>query len=533
MQPLTQRDKRPSAVLKQTVEQLDFPKKLFAMPPYRKRLVYLLLALLIVTSGASVLHDLTRPRTYADYGRQAISNMLANFYKHGHWKKCLSGCNSSNTDWGADSLTNTLFLRWSINHHDPSVVKYLNTLAATAPTWQPPCQTLDGCTQPWSDQPLWDSVTLGHEYEATGRANPTTLFKEQAAFNVVDGTDPSIYYFGACPSIPYQIPGGRPTLLKTLESASNYIKAALLLYNFTHDGSYLRKAEAAYAAARQYFLDPTLPLYTVYVFDTGTSCNQVPGRFFASVNGNMIDNGLRLAQDTGVQTYRDEALATARAVATHLSDANGIFVDLQAENDIVEPLIAAMDEVATGEHQAFAREWLLAAASASASALKLGGSYSRFFDGPPQVGTSTVWQSNGGYALAVAAAGIDPSGTPATNSAWAWARYSPLSITTASLPVSITFTGTGIALIGTLGEHCCQFGHARVFIDGSETVDTTGIWQNKSSGSVSLPNTVLFAWRWPTEGRHTIQLLPGIDNAKEGGSFIHITSCLITSWITS
>jgi hypothetical protein len=86
----------------------------------------------------------------------------------------------------------------------------------------------------------------------------------------------------------------------------------------------------------------------------------------------------------------------------------------------------------------------------------------------------------------------------------------------------------GIALVGTLGEHCCEAGHARVFIDGAETVDTTGIWQNKSCSGISLANTVLFAWRWPTPGRHTIQIHAGIDNAKEGGSFIDITSYLVT-----
>ncbi len=531
MQQLTQRGGWPSVVLKQTVEKLDVQQRLVALIGHRTRLVRLLLVLLvIVTSGTFVLlHYLAGPRTYADYGRQAISSMLADFYTHGYWKKCVSGCTTSNTDWGADSLSETLFLRWSLNHHDANMVGYLNKLAETAPTWRPPCRTLHGCTQPWSDQPLWDAVTLGHEYEATGRANLSMLFKEQAAFHVVDGADPSIYHLGACSSIPYQQPGGGPTRLKTLESTSNYIKAALLLYRFTQDGSYLRKAEAAYTAARQYFLDPVLPLYTVYVFDTGKSCYQVPGRFFASVNGNMIDNGLRLAQDTGEQTYRVEALATAQAVATYLSDANGVFADLQAENDIVEPLIAVMDEIATQGHQAFARKWLLAAASASASSLKPDGTYSRFFDGPPQVGTSTAWQSNGGYALAVAAASLDPNGTPATTSAWAWAGSFPLSITKASLPVSITFTGTGIALIGTLGERCCQAGHARVFIDGTEPVDTTGIWQNKSSSGVSLPNTVLFSWRWPSAGRHTIQLLPGIYDAKEGGSFIDISYSLTIS----
>ncbi len=500
----------------------------------RRVLRLLLLTLFLLVISISIKGTVRQPPlaapagpTYADYGRQAITNLIQDFYTNGRWKSCMSGCGAGNSDWGADSLTYTLFFRWHIHQHDPSVVPYLRLLSATAPTWSSPCQTLHGCTS-WSDAPLWDSVALGREYEVIGMENLDILAKEQAAFYVVDGASSFVYLLGVCPSIPYQLPGGGTNQLKTLESASNYVRAALLLYGYTHDASYLDKAEAAYAAVRQYFLDPTLPLYTVYVFDNGLSCHQVPRRFFASVNGNMIENGLWLAQATGEQTYREEALATAQAVADHLSDAVGIFADLQAENDIAEPLIEAMYAVATDEQQAFARTWLLSAASASASSLKPDGAYSRFFDGPPQVGTSSAWQSNGGYALAVAAAELDPVGTPATTSAWATATSYSRSITTAALPASITFTGTGIALIGTLGEHCCQAGHARVFIDGMQTVDTTGIWQNKSSPGISIPNTVLFAWRWPTASRHTIQIQPGIYNAKEGGSFIDIQSYLVT-----
>jgi len=69
------------------------------------------------------------------------------------------------------------------------------------------------------------------------------------------------------------------------------------------------------------------------------------------------------------------------------------------------------------------------------------------------------------------------------------------------LPASITVTGSAIALIGTLGERCCEPGHARVFVDGRETVDGTGIWQNKSSSGKSLPGSVLFAWRWLPESK--------------------------------
>jgi hypothetical protein len=355
----------------------------------------------------------------------------------------------------------------------------------------------------------------------------TILAKEKAAFTAVDGAGASVYAFGACPRIRYQQPGGGGNRLKTLETDSNYIKAALLLYRFTHDASYLAKAEQQYAAVRHYFLDPRLALYSVYVFDDGASCRQVPGRFFASVNGNMISNGVMLAAETGDTTYLAQAIATGQAVARHLCDARGVFTDLQAENDVVEPLIEGMYELAAGKGQSFATGWLQAAASAATTSLSVAGAYSRMFDGPANPGTITIWQANGGYVLAFAQAGLDPTGTPPTTTAWANATSHSASITTSSLPASIVFIGTGIALIGTLGEQCCEAGHARVFVDGVETTDTTGIWQNKSSSGLAIPNTVLFAWRWPRPGRHTISLYPGIENAKEGGSFVHIQSYLV------
>ncbi len=62
-----------------------------------------------------------------------------------------------------------------------------------------------------------------------------------------------------------------------------------------------------------------------------------------------------------------------------------------------------------------------------------------------------------------------------------------------------------------------------MFVDGVETVDRTGIWQNKSSSGRRLPGTVLFAWRWPRPGTHTVEIRPGDLNAKEGGSYFHMT----------
>jgi hypothetical protein len=91
----------------------------------------------------------------------------------------------------------------------------------------------------------------------------------------------------------------------------------------------------------------------------------------------------------------------------------------------------------------------------------------------------------------------------------------------------VTIRAAGIAFLGTLGEHCCEAGHARVFVDGRETFDHTGIWQNKSSSGLSLPDTVLFAWRWPKVGTHTIRFEPGEPNAKEGGPFLHLNGYLL------
>jgi hypothetical protein len=236
-------------------------------------------------------------------------------------------------------------------------------------------------------------------------------------------------------------------------------------------------ALAGYEAARAYFLDPRVALYSVYLFDDGRGCRELPHRFFASVNGDMIWSGLELYRDTGQSAYLDQATATAAAVERDLSDDRGVFVDLQAENDVVEPLVEAMDALArTG--QGAARHWLLSNAGAALSARTAGGSYG-LFDGPPPATTVTAWQTNGRLAL-------------------------------------------GIALLGTLGERYCERGHSRVLVDGRETFDRSGIWQNKSSVRRSIAGTVPFAWRWRTPGRHTLTFLPGSENQEEGGPFLHL-----------
>jgi len=468
-------------------------------------------------STAALLSGGQPAQTFATAGARAATTLLDVWYAgNGLWRACdAPDCPSGNRDWGFDSLTYTLAFRYRLTH-DQSLLAPLRALEQTAPTYPAPCTDAAACGS-WSDVPMWDAIALLDEYAVTG--DPAALSKAEAAFAFVDRS--TVYALGACPRIPYQQPGGGGNELKTLETEANYIRAALLLYRATHEETDLTAAESAYDAARAYFLDPSVPLYTVWVFDDGAACTQVPHRFFASVNGDMIAAGLELYRETGRRSYLDQAIATARAVAGRLDDPRGVFANLQAENDVVEPLVEGMAALAA-DGQPFARAWILRNAAAALSARAPDGSFGRFFDGPPPAAaTATAWQTNGGLAIEIAAAALAPRASAVSANAWAHPRTVQDDVST--LPASITFHGSGIALYGTLGEQCCEPGHARVVVDGRETFDGTGIWQNKSSSGRTIPNTLLFAWRWPRSGRHTISFEPGVVNGKEGGSFLHLT----------
>ena len=457
----------------------------------------------------------SHPTTLASAGQAAVKTLLHTYYAgHGRWRACSDRrCARGNVDWGDDSLTYALAMRARLTG-DPNLVPVLRALTKTARRYPSPCRQLAKCTR-WSDVPEWDAIALADEYELTH--DPAALSKAESAFRFVAGT--SVYNRGSCPAIPYQQPGGRADHLKTLETTANAVKAALLLYRATGERGYLQSAVATYRAARRYFLDHNVPLYTVYVFDDGHRCSQLPRRFFASVNGDMIWSGVELYRDTTDAAYLGDATATATAVAHRLADGRGVFADLQAENDIVEPLVEGMQALEqTG--MPLAREWLLANAQAALSARAADGSYGRFFDGPPPRTTTTAWQTNGGLALEIAAAAIAPGDVVHNTEMWHSSKRIVRDIQ--KLPAKLTFRGSGITLFGTLGEHCCRKGHARVRIDGRETFDASGIWQNKSSSGRKFPNTVLFAWRWSKAGRHVLTFAPGVVNKKEGPSFLHL-----------
>lgn len=369
---------------------------------------------------------------------------------------------------------------------------------------------------------MWDAIASVREYQAT-QEDADALSHARAAFHFVDAAQ--VFALGACPEIRYQIADGRPGyMLKTLETDANYIKAALLLYQATGERAYLDKAARQYAAVRRHFLDPLVPLYSVYVYDDGRHCTQLPHRFFASVNGDMIWSGVMLARATGDARYRADAFATARAVDMLLGDARGIYANLQAENDVAEPLVEAMYVLATAEHQRFAKRWIERNAQAALDARAGDGAFDRAWDGPPPRGMVSIWRSNGGLSLQIAAAALEPNAYPARDAGWSRARF--FTHRTPSLPATIAFHGAGIAIIGTQGERCCEPGHARVFVDGVETFDATGIWQNKSETG-TVPHAVLFAWMWPRAGHHVIRFEPGVLNAKEGGAFLDTDGYLV------
>jgi len=483
--------------------------------PPRLRIIRAILVLLLLSPciGRPATPAGASPVTYSDYGRAALSTLEGAWFERGRWRMCSRpACPKLNQDWGADALTYDLALRWRITH-DPVLTGYFRALLATAPRYGAPCSGWF-CDR-WSDVPAWDALAAVREGEATG--DPSAMRNAEGAFRAVDRA--TVYARGACPEILYQQPFGRQNQLKTLETDSNLIRAGVELFRATHDRTYLTGAETRYASVRRHFLDRTLSLYTVYVFDDGAQCAALPHRFFASVNGNMIVAGLELSAATKDQRYRQQAIATALAVDKSLRDDAGIFIDMQAENDIVEPLVEGMYDLASDGHLPFAAAWVLRNAQAAVSARTDDGNFARIFDGPPPAGAATAWQTNGGFALMFAAAALAPHGVPM---AGRWRRATTIARDISLLPATIVFTGSSIALFGTIGEHCCEPGHASVFIDGEETLDRSGIWQNKSSSGFALLNSVLFAWRWPHSGLHRIRLEPGMPNAKEGASYLHV-----------
>ncbi|HTU81604.1 MAG TPA: hypothetical protein VMF61_05720 [Candidatus Acidoferrales bacterium] len=443
-------------------------------------------------------------------GSLAVDALVDDFYAHGAWRACDdAGCSPLAGDWGADSATDDLYLRWR-STRSARIAGMMQALAAAAPAYAQPCDGSRRCNA-WSDTAAWDAVAAMREFEVTG--DPQAETKAEAALRFIDTS--RAFDGGACPELPYQQPAPTASHVKTLETTANQIKALLLLYRATRDGDDLQRAQSAYDAVRHYFFDPGSGLYTVHVVDDGTACVRRPNGYFASVNGLMIWNGLELSRALDDPEYRRQALATAHAVDTELSDDRGIFADVGGENDVVEPLVEAMERLAARDDGDFARAWIVRNARAALQSRDADGSFGRFFDGPPQ-GHASLWQSNGAVALEIAAAALTPGIPVAAEDAWSASGVTRFDVT--SIPATLTVDGAAFALIGTIGPGY-EGDHIHVTIDGRPLTDRTGLWQNPSMPS---ERAVLFAWAWKRSGRHVITLStdrdapPGASLALQG-----------------
>jgi hypothetical protein len=476
--------------------------------------------------------------TFAQLAENAVGTVLRTWYAGG--SAFCAG--ASNSDWGADSMIDVLYLRWKLGR-DPVVARAFAAIAAGEPV---------PALGRFSDVPMWDAVAALRAYDVT--RDPRALANAERQYRGL--VTSRRFALGPCRALDYQIRDAGGGGLKTLETDANRILAAVLLSRRTHERGLARAALAdarrTYAAVRATFLDARLPLYTAYVFPAGGiraggigaggRCVQEPARqFFASVNGRMIEAGLALAAATGQPRYAAEARATARAVERRLADARGIFAGLQAQNDVVAPLVVAMAALARGGDagagggDADARGWIVRNAAAAANARGADGSYGRFFDGPapPAGGRVSVYEASGGLALMVAAGALAPERRPEAD---AWRRAAVRAVSIGRAPAAYRFTGSGIAFVGALPEagspDCrpltvgrCEGGHVGLRIDGRAMVNRIGIWQGKAL--VSSPATVLFAWRWPASGPHEIAFDPVPFNAKQGGTEIHLTRALV------
>src|SRR5260370_7971213 len=147
--------------------------------------------------------------------------------------------------------------------------------------------------------------------------------------------------------------------------------------------------------------------------------------------------------------------------------------------------------LATADHQGFARDWLSRRASAAAAEVTPLGSSGRFFDGPPPRTTVTAWQTNGGFTLMFAAAKLNPRGAPADPSYWHRAVWVPddKSLPAGGGTVQIRFSGRATAIIGTMGEPCCEARQAPLVIDRTITLHPPTIWQHKYTNPHTTPPT--------------------------------------------
>jgi len=101
----------------------------------------------VAAAGLALTPSTTGTTTFAALGRQATSTLTHTLYaRNGYWNQCgPPGCGVANRDWGVDSLTYSLWLRWSTTH-DKTLVPILRALIGTSPVYGAPCASRSHAT---------------------------------------------------------------------------------------------------------------------------------------------------------------------------------------------------------------------------------------------------------------------------------------------------------------------------------------------------------------------------------------------------
>ncbi len=264
--------------------------------------------------GGQAAPSTTSGATFAALGRQAVRTLERDYSTGaGTWNTCLPKiCGTGNIDWGDDSLTYSLYFHWWLTH-DRGVIPIMNALAGTAYSYTPG-------TASWSDVPMWDTIADIRGYQV---ASPATRARwprpRPPSVSSPSTTRPN------SPSAPARASSTSSRAAEPAQDAGDRLQ--LHQGRAAVPGHPLSALPAGGHSGIQrdpgLLPGPRVPLYTVYVFDSGKACHQVPARYFGSVNGNMIWAGFWLARATGHGLYRQQALATAHAVQRHLADISG------------------------------------------------------------------------------------------------------------------------------------------------------------------------------------------------------------------
>lgn len=184
------------------------------------------------------------PSTFSQAAQQAQSTLMQVYYAgNGSWRDCSAPqCATSNGDWGADSATYALYLRWKTGG-DPSIAFAMAQLLRNGPHYGEPCAA-EPCPA-WSDTPAWDAVAFMREGTVLGDTR-RAVARAQAALRYAQLS--TAFAGGACTGVPYQQaqPNDRDSQVKTLETDANLTKGDLLVYAATRDRAYLNDALLRY-----------------------------------------------------------------------------------------------------------------------------------------------------------------------------------------------------------------------------------------------------------------------------------------------